>query len=170
MLILTSLFEIFTLPCMFPNPVRPKSPLNDPNRPITESLYEIKTNSQFIVGFEVFLIVVLVEWLNRIFSYSLKLCDQISIFDFHFYGNLLKVFGNFLWWTSKYMSLYIFCKYESKSDYIWSVNQKRPPYGLLKVWHFYPENNLKKIYGTHWYLSLVKSSRSWLPLIFPFGP
>ena len=169
MLILTSLFEIFTLPCMFHNPVRPKLPLDDPNWPITESLYEIKTNSQFIVGFEVFLIVVLVEWLNRIFSYSLKLCDQISIFDFHFYGNLLKVFGNFLWWTSKYMSLYIFCKYESKSDYIWSVNQ-RPPYGLLKVWHFYPENNQKKIYGTHWYLSLVKSSRSWLPLIFPFGP
>ena len=139
------------------------------NDPITIALYEMKTNSQFIVGFEVFLIVVLVEWLNRIFSYSLKLCDQISIFNFHFYGNLVKVFGNFLWWTSKYMSLYIFCKYESKSDYIWSVNQ-RPPYGLLKVCHFYPENNQKKIYGTHWYLSLVKSSRSWLPLIFPFGP
>ena len=90
-------------------------------------------------------------------------------FQFPFYGNFVKVFGNFLWWTSKYMSLYIFCKYESKSDYIWSVNQ-RPPYGLLKVWHFYPENNQTKIYGTHWYLSLVKSSRSWLPLIFPFGP
>ena len=56
------------------------------------ALYEIEIISHCIVGFEVFLIAVLVEWLNRIFSYSLKLSDQISIFIFIF----TQIFWKFL--------------------------------------------------------------------------